>query len=133
MEIDKLKIILESLLFVSEAPLTVKRATALVKDATAEEIQQAFAVLLEEINSVVPGIGAPSSIVIQPGSPAAGKTLAELNLRSLTGASVIALTRGGDRHLMPAGKELVQAGDTLVLVGTQEAVGMAKDLLRVAH
>ncbi len=105
----------------------------MVAEALSSHAPKNQEVLLEEINSVVPGIGAPSSIVIQPGSPAAGKTLAELNLRSLTGASVIALTRGGDRHLMPAGKELVQAGDTLVLVGTQEAVGMAKDLLRVAH
>jgi segregation and condensation protein B len=52
MEMDKLKLILESLLFVSETPLTVKRAATLVKDTTAEEIQQAFTALTDEINQM---------------------------------------------------------------------------------
>ena len=52
MEMEQLKKILESLLFVSEVPLSVKRATALVKDATPEEVQQALASLQEEINQL---------------------------------------------------------------------------------
>jgi segregation and condensation protein B len=52
MEQEQLKKILESLLFVSEVPLSVKRATALVKDATQEEVQQALASLQEEINQL---------------------------------------------------------------------------------
>jgi K+/H+ antiporter YhaU regulatory subunit KhtT len=31
---------------------------------------------------------------------------------------------------MPSGKETLQAGDTLVLVGTHEAIAQAKELLR---
>lgn len=52
MEMDKLKKILESLLFVSETPLSVKRAASFLKDATAEEIQAAFQALQEEINQM---------------------------------------------------------------------------------
>jgi segregation and condensation protein B len=52
MEQEQLKKILESLLFVSETPLSVKRATALVKDATQEEVQQALSTLQEEINQL---------------------------------------------------------------------------------
>lgn len=50
MEMDKLKKILESLLFVSETPLSVKRAASFLKDATPEEIQAAFLALQDEIN-----------------------------------------------------------------------------------
>jgi segregation and condensation protein B len=52
MEHDKLKKILESLLFVSEQPLTVKRATAIVKDATPEEVAGAFKELQDEVESL---------------------------------------------------------------------------------
>jgi segregation and condensation protein B len=52
MEIEKLKKVLESLLFVSEIPLTPKKIGSFVKDATLEEIQQALAALQEEINGI---------------------------------------------------------------------------------
>ena len=87
-------------------------------------------VFMEEINTIVPGIGAPTSVFLEKDSPSVGKKLSELNLRLLTGANVIAITREGERLLMPSGKEILRAGDTLVLVGTQEAVFLAKGLLR---
>ncbi|HUO57157.1 MAG TPA: SMC-Scp complex subunit ScpB [bacterium] len=52
MEIDKLKKVLESLLFVSETPVSVKRAAHIVKETPLEEIQKAFAALQEEINGL---------------------------------------------------------------------------------
>ena len=52
MELDKLKKILESLLFVSEIPLTTKKIASFVKDASLEEVQQALASLQEEINGM---------------------------------------------------------------------------------
>ena len=52
MELEQLKKVLESLLFVSETPLSVKRATALVKDAKADEVLKAFTALQEEINQM---------------------------------------------------------------------------------
>jgi segregation and condensation protein B len=51
-ETDKLKKILESLLFVSETPLSPKRVASFVKDATVEEVQKALAALREEINQM---------------------------------------------------------------------------------
>jgi len=83
----------------------------------------------EQVVQMVPGIGAPTTVSIGKDCACVGKTLGELNLRSLTGASIIAVTRGEERHLMPSGKESLQAGDNLVLVGTQEAVTQAKALL----
>jgi segregation and condensation protein B len=52
MENEKLKKILESLLFVSEQPLTVKRAAAIAKDATPEEVMEAFKVLQAEVEQL---------------------------------------------------------------------------------
>ncbi len=51
MEIDQLKKILESLLFVSEMPISVKKVASFMKDSSnAAEIEQAFLALMEEIN-----------------------------------------------------------------------------------
>jgi CPA2 family monovalent cation:H+ antiporter-2 len=108
----------------------VQAGAQMVAEALSSHAPKSQEVFLEQISSVVPGIGAPSSSVIAPESQAVGKTLAELNLRSRTGCSVIAITRGNDRLLMPAGRETIQAGDTLVLVGTQEAVAQSKKLLQ---
>ncbi|HJT23036.1 MAG TPA: SMC-Scp complex subunit ScpB [bacterium] len=52
MEIDKLKKVLESLLFVSETPLSPKKIASFVKDANLEEVQKALAELKEEINQL---------------------------------------------------------------------------------
>jgi segregation and condensation protein B len=52
MEMDELKNILESLLFVSEAPLSAKKVSSFMKDVTAEEIQSAFHALKDEINQM---------------------------------------------------------------------------------
>ncbi len=52
MEMDQLKKVIESLLFVSETPLTPKRIASFVKDTTAEEISKALAALQEEINQM---------------------------------------------------------------------------------
>lgn len=108
----------------------VQAGAQMVAEALSTHAPQNQDVLLEEIDSVVPGMGAPTSTPIPAGCNAVGKTLAQLNLRSLTGASVIAITRGTDRHLMPSGKEQVEAGDILVLVGTQEAITSASALLK---
>ena len=58
-----------------------------------------------------------------------GRTLKELNLRGLTGATVIAIDRGPDDIVYPKADEVLQAGDVLVLTGTEEAVALAESLL----
>jgi len=60
---------------------------------------------------------------------AVGKTLAELNLRGLTGASVLAIARGEDGVIVPVASEILRAGDLLALAGTRDAVAAAADVL----
>ena len=52
METDKLKKILESLLFVSETPLSPKKIASFVKDAPLDEVLKALSELKEEINQM---------------------------------------------------------------------------------
>ena len=65
-----------------------------------------------------------------PGSPEnIGKKLAEIKLRGLTGATVLAIQRGEDAVLVPSGDERLLAGDVLALAGTEESISAAKELL----
>jgi CPA2 family monovalent cation:H+ antiporter-2 len=86
---------------------------------------------LAQVHAVLPGLGEPVPVRITATSYALNKTLAELNLRGLTGATVLAITRGGDQVLLPVGKEVLHEGDILAIAGTQEAVHAAKELLQV--
>jgi CPA2 family monovalent cation:H+ antiporter-2 len=62
-----------------------------------------------------------------------GRTLAELDLRGQTGATVLAIQRGSNSVSFPAAREVLQAGDVLALAGTEEAVAAARGLLRAAR
>jgi len=59
----------------------------------------------------------------------AGKTIGELNLRSKTDATIIAIVRKGTTITTPNAKDTLQAGDTIVITGTHKAVDDAFDLL----
>jgi len=58
-----------------------------------------------------------------------GKTLSELNLRSRTDATIIAIVRKGNTITTPSAKEILELGDTIVITGTHNAVDNAFDLL----
>ena len=58
-----------------------------------------------------------------------GKTLAELNLRGLTGATVLAIHREGEDVSVPTAREVLRPGDVLALAGTHAAVEAARGLL----
>ena len=60
---------------------------------------------------------------------AVGKTLAELNVRGLTGATVLAVTRQDGAVTIPTAHEVLREGDRLALAGTREAVEAAQRLL----
>jgi uncharacterized protein with PhoU and TrkA domain len=64
-------------------------------------------------------------------SAAAGRSLAELNLRGRTGATAVALRRGGadDPIVFPTAKVILHEGDLLALSGSHEAIAEAVRLL----
>lgn len=65
----------------------------------------------------------------QPGSHAAGKTLAELDLRKATGATVIAIARNGEAVTNPGPDFRIEEGDILVLLGAHKDLDLAVNLL----
>lgn len=84
---------------------------------------------LDTVGKILPGLGDPVSLRIEPGSPLEGQTLAGANLRGLTGATVLAIVRGDQQLLMPSGQETLREGDVLAVVGSHEAVENARALI----
>jgi len=84
---------------------------------------------LDELRTLLPGIGAPRALRIGPNAACVGQTLRQLDLRGLTGATVLAIERGTGESLVPAADERLRESDVLVLTGTEEAVAAASDLL----
>jgi CPA2 family monovalent cation:H+ antiporter-2 len=84
---------------------------------------------LEEVQPLLPGLGVVQPVRLASDSRAIGKSLAELDLRALTGASVIAITRDEGEVIAPTGRETLRAGDVLALAGSRDAVLAARAAL----
>lgn len=87
---------------------------------------------MEHMSVLLPGLGHPGAVRLSGGSPAVGRTLGDIDLRGITGATVLAITRtdkNGAQAIVPTGKERLQEGDVLALAGTLEGVAMARRLL----
>ncbi|MEJ7760697.1 MAG: cation:proton antiporter [Gemmatimonadaceae bacterium] len=89
---------------------------------------------MEHVAIMLPGLGEPVPVRIAPGSPGADRSLAQMNLRGMTGATVLAVTRNaseGSEVFVPSGKTVLRAGDVVALAGPNEAVEAALQLLGV--
>jgi CPA2 family monovalent cation:H+ antiporter-2 len=84
---------------------------------------------LDEANKILAGMGSPVPIEVHQGAAVVGRTLAEINLRGLTGATVLAIRRGEQSVIVPSGHERLEAGDILAIAGTHDAVEAAKELI----
>ena len=73
--------------------------------------------------------GTTSVFYVRPGSPADGLTIRELDLRSRTGVTVIAVVRDGRPVTNPPPEHDVRAGDALVLVGSHPQLARAFAML----
>jgi K+/H+ antiporter YhaU regulatory subunit KhtT len=68
-------------------------------------------------------------IVIDSSSWTVGRSLGDIRLRSSTGATAVALTRGDTDHFSPPADMLLAAGDVLTVVGSDAARTRARELL----
>jgi K+:H+ antiporter len=92
--------------------------------------------LFEDVNAILPGLGEPVAIRVVPQSIAVGRSLAELNLRGATGATVLAIKRGTQQIPTPLGREVIQSGDVVAVAGAHDAIAVARaifspDLTRI--
>ena len=116
-----------------EPPITHRRRAS---DATgAQALVEAPGPVrtLAGIYDLIPGLGQPVSLEVREGDYAAGRSLAELDLRDATEATVLVIVRPSGPSILPVGAEVLQPGDLLALAGTPEAVAKAKTLLRTGR
>jgi CPA2 family monovalent cation:H+ antiporter-2 len=66
---------------------------------------------------------------VEPGHWAIGRTVAEINLRATTGASVLAIGRGSQSITSPSPDERIAERDILYLIGDDSDVLLARQLL----
>lgn len=88
-----------------------------------------FDQLSEKISKAMPGLGTVTYLKLLPEHQAVGKTLAEMNLRGMTGTSVIALQRNGEGITKPSAYEKLLAGDVLVMTGSTSSISAAREML----
>lgn len=83
-----------------------------------------------DLEHYLPGLGEPVAVRIDAGSAVVGQSLAELNLRGRSGATVLAISRDGESIVVPTAGERLQPGDVLALAGSHDAIETARELLR---
>ena len=66
------------------------------------------------------------TVKISAASPAAGKLIRELELRTRTGASIVGIERGGTNTINPGADDELQAGDQVLLLGTPAQLKAAR-------
>jgi CPA2 family monovalent cation:H+ antiporter-2 len=65
------------------------------------------------------------SFMVPKGSPAAGRSIRELQLRKMTGVTIIAMVRSGKTLTNPSPDEVIDAGDIVVMVGNHAQLDQA--------
>lgn len=99
---------------------------ALVEFLRRENIEEAREPALEEL---LHGLGDATPIRLTAGAAAVGRTLAQLDLRAATGATVLAIAHEDSNVTAPTGREVLREGDVLAVAGPHEAVEQARGLL----
>jgi CPA2 family monovalent cation:H+ antiporter-2 len=109
---------------------------ALAPQAASQDDEENLYKTMEHIAIMLPGLGEPVPVKISATSPGVDRSLAELNIRGKTVATILAITRRGvtgAKVVVPSGKEVLRDGDILALAGTQEAVDAAAEMLTVSR
>jgi CPA2 family monovalent cation:H+ antiporter-2 len=112
-------------------------APHLVKDDESDALTRT----MEHVALMLPGLGDPEVVRIAVNSPAVNKSLAELNIRGLTGATVLCITRNEAMVAtqealqvgVPSGRQRLYVGDVLALAGSHESISAARLLLVPAN
>lgn len=72
-------------------------------------------------------------VTLQPDSLATGRTLRELELRRRTGASAVAVRRGGHTNVSPSPDDRLLAGDEVLLLGNADQLAAAERALAASR
>lgn len=83
---------------------------------------------LQELHHEIEGL-AIEWVTIQPGATQIGRTIGQGEIRSTTGALIVAVTRGGSATLGPGPEFAFAAGDLVLVIGSVDGARAARDLL----
>ncbi len=83
---------------------------------------------LEELPHHVSGL-VIDWLQVDAASPVAGKAIAESRIRTRTGASIVAVVRSDTALPAPGPENVLESGDTVVVVGTPDGVDAITELL----
>lgn len=100
--------------------LRKNRYSRVRSDATVEVRPKDLTKITQELNN--------EWIAIKSTSPLIDKTLAEADIRNLTGVTVMAIRRSDNVRYYPSATTQLQAGDTVLVVGKPEEVAAFHDL-----
>ena len=105
--------------------LTPEESAALAELLGGARITERMAQLQRQVEGL-----AIDWLTVPQGSPFAGRTIGEGEIRRRTGVSVVALLRGEEAVPAPGPEVRLEAGDTAVVVGTPQGIELVGDLLR---
>ncbi|MFC5745450.1 cation:proton antiporter regulatory subunit [Actinomadura rugatobispora] len=97
--------------------LTTEEANAIAELLGTGRVVERLADLHRQVEGLI-----TEQIPIAPGSPYAGRPLADARVRTRTGASIVAIVRDGQVIASPRPDFTIEASDIVVVVGTDEGV-----------
>ncbi len=107
----------------------VRAGAQMVVEVLAAQSRADQGLSLDTVRQMLPGFESLTPVTVDGRSEATGKSLAELNLRAITGATVIAIVRDGQEMVIPTAAEVLRAGDVVALAGSEEAITAALKLI----
>jgi CPA2 family monovalent cation:H+ antiporter-2 len=107
----------------------LRAGAEMIVEALAAQSRAHSRLSLSNVEQLFPGVGRLVPIRLEADSIAVGTTLADLNLRAVTGATVLAILRDGAQPVAPSAHERLRAGDLIALAGPDAAVAQASELL----
>lgn len=103
----------------------VRASSALILELLAQPAPAPMA----QVHAMLPGFDQTTTLAIADGDAAVGRSLAALDLRARTGATVLAIARGDAGLATPSPTEPLRAGDRLAVAGSDDAIAAARALL----
>lgn len=101
----------------------IQRQVAAIRSEGYEMLRLPTLPMVELIDiSEALGSAATETFIIPSDSPAVGKTIGQLKLRTKTGVSVIAVIHDGSTEINPGPETMIDVDDVLVLLGTTDKI-----------
>lgn len=84
---------------------------------------------MADVTKAIPGLET-ERLLIEAGTPFVARPLGDTRARTLTGCSIVAIVRADDVIAAPTPSDLLQAGDSLVAIGSKEGLDQLRTRLQ---